>query len=229
MTFNVQKGHFDTRNIKNLPTVGGWHPLPHPPFAQSLCSPPPPPPIGKFWLRQCLYWTLCYFLFQKFIDIALDFFFFFFFLGGGGRYITSSINVFYEQWIHCFLHTLSSGFKQGQFVCVLRAVQCVLSALSAKVEVADINVNDRCAAFLPYIKAVSSSECWKFLFLEIRFVEFRNILLFSTKWIQLISFTQYCKYIKANLCEVLNRSYERNFLHKKDNKIGKIQFFEKKL
>ena len=150
----------------------------------------------------------------------------FFFLGGG--YITSSINVFYEQWIHCFLHTLSSGFKQGQFVCVLRAVQCVLSALSAKVEMADINVNDRCAAFLPYIKAVSSSECWKFLFLEIRFVEFRNILLFSTKWIQLISFTQYCKYIKANLCEVLNRSYEIIFLHKKDNKIGKIQFFEKK-
>ena len=43
-------------------------------------------------------------------------------------------------------------------MCILRAVQCVLSALSAKVEVADINVNDRCAAFRPYIKAVSSSE-----------------------------------------------------------------------
>ena len=121
------------------------------------------------------------------------------------------------------------GFKRGQFVCVLRAVQCVLSALSAKVVVADINVNDRCAAFLPCIKGVSSSECWKILFLEIRFVEFRNILLFSTKWFQLIILTQYCKYIKVNLCEVLNRSYERNFLLQKDNKIGKIQFFEKKM
>ena len=54
------------------------------------------------------------------------------------------------------------------------------------------------------------------MFLEIRFVEFRNILLFSTKCFELIIFTQYCKYIKANLCEVFNRSYERNFLHKKD-------------
>ena len=191
------------------------------PSLRSVALFPAPTPLGNFgYASVCI--ERC--VFQKFIDIALDFFFVFFF-----GYITSSINVFYEQWIHWFLHTLSSGFKQGQFVCVLRAVQCVLSALSAKVEVADINVNDRCAAFLPYNKAVSSSECWTFLFLEIRFVEIRNILLFSTKWIQLISFTQYCQYIKANLCEVLNRSYERNFLHKKDNKIGKTQFFEKKL
>ena len=190
----------------------------------------PPPPLENFgYASVCIERRDVIFYFRNSLTLPSIFFFFFFFFLGGGGYITSSINVFYEQWIYCFLHTLSSGFKRGQFVCVVRAVQCVLSALSAKVEVADINVNDRCAAFtIPYIKAVSSSECWKILFLEIRFVEFRNILLFSTKWFQLIIFTQYCKYIKVNLCEVLNRSYQRNFLHKKDNKIGKIQFFEKK-
>ena len=145
MTFNVQKGHFDTRNVRNLPTVGGWH-LSHTLPSLSRFVVPPPPPLENFgYASVCIERRYVIFYFRNSLTLPSIFFFFFF---GGGGYFTSSINVFYEQWIYCFLHTLSSGFKRGQFVCVLRAVQCVLSALSAKVEVADINVNDRCAAFL---------------------------------------------------------------------------------
>ena len=116
---------------------------------RSVALSSPPPPHWKILATPVfvLNAVMLFFISEIRWHCLRFFFFFFFFLGGG--YFTSSINVFYEQWIYCFLHTLSSGFKRGQFVCVvLRAVQCVLSALSAKVEVADINVNDRCAAFL---------------------------------------------------------------------------------
>ena len=64
-----------------------------------------------------------------------------------GGYFTSSINLFYEWWIICFATYSHRGFKPAQFECVLRAMQCVLGALCAKVEVADFNACGRSTAF----------------------------------------------------------------------------------
>ena len=65
-----------------------------------------------------------------------------------GGYFTSLINQISERWIYCFSTRSHRGSKLVQFECVLRALQCVLSALCVKVEVADINVDGRCTAFL---------------------------------------------------------------------------------
>ena len=67
-----------------------------------------------------------------------------------GGYFNSSINLFYERWIYCFAIHSHRGFKPAQFECVLRAMQCVLSALCAKVEVANFNACGRTTAFLLY-------------------------------------------------------------------------------
>ena len=63
-----------------------------------------------------------------------------------GGYFTSSSNLFYERWIYCSSTHSHRGFKPVQFECVLRAMQCVLSALCAKVEVADFNACGRTTA-----------------------------------------------------------------------------------
>ena len=61
-------------------------------------------------------------------------------------YFTSSSNLFYERWIYCFSTHSHRGFKRAQFECILRAMQCVLNALCAKVEVADFNACGRTTA-----------------------------------------------------------------------------------
>ena len=72
-------------------------------------------------------------------------------------YFTSSSNLFYERWIYCFSTHSHRGFKPAQFECILRAMQCVLSALCAKVEVAENNACGRTTA--------SQLYNWSFLFI----------------------------------------------------------------
>ena len=59
MSFNVEENAvFIHEFSKNLPTVGGGHPLPLPPlgrFAPSLCL----PPVEKSWLRHCPWHQMC--------------------------------------------------------------------------------------------------------------------------------------------------------------------------
>ena len=64
---------------------------------------------------------------------------------------TSSSNLFYERCIYCFSTHSHRGFKPAQFECILRAMQCVLSALCAKVEVAENNACGRTTASQVYI------------------------------------------------------------------------------
>ena len=68
-----------------------------------------------------------------------------------GGYFTSSSNLFYEQWIYCFSTHSHRGFKPAQFECILRAMQCVHSALCAKVEMADFNTCGRTTASQLYL------------------------------------------------------------------------------
>ena len=102
-----------------------------PSLSRFVPSPPPPPPHWEILATPVFVLNgVLLFLISEIHWHCIRYIFFFFL--GGGVY-------FFDQCIlrtvnSLFLHTLSSGFKQGQFVCVLRAVQCVLSALSAKVE-----------------------------------------------------------------------------------------------
>ena len=61
-------------------------------------------------------------------------------------YFTSSSNLFYERWLYCFSTHSHRGFKPVQFESILRAMQCVLGALCAKVEVAENNACGRTTA-----------------------------------------------------------------------------------
>ena len=61
-------------------------------------------------------------------------------------YFTSSSNLFYERWLYWFSTHSHRGFKPAQFESILRAMQCVLGALCAKVEVAENNACGRTTA-----------------------------------------------------------------------------------
>ena len=68
-----------------------------------------------------------------------------------GGYFTSSSNLFYERWIYCFFHTFSSGVQASAvWVCIARNA-ISLSALRAKVEVADFNACGRTTALQLYM------------------------------------------------------------------------------
>ena len=86
-------------------------------------------------------------------------------------YFTSSSNLFYERWIYCFSTHSHRGFKPAQFECILRAMQCVLSALCAKVEVAENNACGRTTASQLYSPVGWREHSHQFLFAHVKHVQ----------------------------------------------------------
>ena len=63
----------------------------------------------------------------------------------------SPVKKFYEKCVCCFSQSSNQRFSPEQFDCVLRAVQCVLCALCAKMQVRDICVERDLLGLSPHV------------------------------------------------------------------------------
>ena len=103
-------------------------------------------------VSQKLHWTVCWkkmplTLHGNFAEISVGY--------------LSPVKKFYEQCIYCFSQLSHRRFSPMQFDCVLRAVQCILCALCAKIQVRDLCVLRECVLLLhlcrvPFLPSLSS-------------------------------------------------------------------------